>query len=176
MVLLPQYGWYDSISATLADHTDQLTKQNELLSKQSIVRVECPHESPATPTAEIVCNCVQEVEEPKYTVQEVILVAKTIWGEARDCSKEEQMLVAWCICNRADEFNQTIEEVVLAKNQFHGYSASHPVTDEIVAVTLEVLEAWSNGEEAIIVEPYATTSNYLFFYGDGKNNWFREEF
>lgn len=112
----------------------------------------------------------------KYSSHEVTLVAKTVWGEARGCSREEQMLVVWCICNRADARDQSIEEVVTAPHQFAGYRESNPVEEPILEVVREVLEAWSRGEEALVLEPYATTSNYQFFTGDGYHNWFREEY
>lgn len=119
-----------------------------------------------------------EVEEEEFAVpsNEVELVAKTLYGEARGCSSEEQALVAWCICNRADVFGKSIEEVVTQPYQFHGYADSNPVWLELEEVATEVLEAWYAGEEALVVEPYATTSEYLFFYGDGQHNWFREEY
>lgn len=112
----------------------------------------------------------------KYSSHELTLVAKTVWGEARGCSREEQMLVVWCICNRADLRDQSIEEVVTAPHQFAGYRESNPVEEPILEVVREVLEAWSRGEEALVLEPYATTSEYQFFTGDGYHNWFREEY
>lgn len=112
----------------------------------------------------------------KYTSEEVTLVCQTVYGEARGCSREEQMLVVWCICNRADSSEASIEQVVKAPRQFHGYNPEHPVTDEIRSVVLEVLDAWSSGQEALVYEPYATTSEYLYFSGDGVHNWFREEY
>lgn len=111
----------------------------------------------------------------KYTLEEVTLVCQTVYGEARGCSREEQMLVVWCICNRADNSGASIEQVVKAPRQFHGYNSEHPVLDEIRSAVLEVLDAWSSGQEALVYEPYATTSEYLYFSGDGAHNWFREE-
>lgn len=112
----------------------------------------------------------------KYSSYEVTLVCQTVYGEARGCSQEEQMLVVWCICNRADRSGVSIEQVVTAPRQFHGYNPEHPVPDEIRSVVLEVLDAWSRGQEALVYEPYATTSEYLYFSGDGAHNWFREEY
>lgn len=112
----------------------------------------------------------------KYSSYEVTLTAQAVWGEARGCSREEQMLVVWCICNRADVRGQSVEEVVTAYKQFHGFDYDNPVEPEIVEVVEEVFEAWSRGEEALVLPPYATTSDYLFFYGDGTHNWFREEY
>ena len=112
----------------------------------------------------------------KYSSYEITLAAQTVWGEARGCSRDEQKLVVWCICNRADARDQSVEEVVTAPYQFAGYDPDHPVEPEIVEVVEEVIQAWARGEEALILPPYATTSNYQFFGGDGEHNWFREEY
>ena len=69
-------------------------------------------------------------------------------GEARGCSKEEQQLGAWCSCNRADYSGTSIEQVVTADRQFHGYAPENPVTEDIFENVTEVLEAWSRNEEA----------------------------
>lgn len=112
----------------------------------------------------------------KYSSYEITLVAQTVWGEARGCSRDEQKLVVWCICNRADARNQSVEEVITAPYQFAGYDPDHPVEPEIVEVVEEVLQAWARGEEALVLSPYATSSEYQFFHGDGEHNWFREEY
>lgn len=112
----------------------------------------------------------------KYSSYEITLTAKAVWGEARGCSRDEQKLVVWCICNRADARDQSVEEVVTAPYQFAGYDPDHPVEPEIVEVVEEVFQAWARGEEALVLPPYATTSNYQFIGGDGKHNWFREEY
>ena len=111
----------------------------------------------------------------KYTSEEITLVCQTVYGEARGCSKEEQQLVVWCICNRADYSGTSIEQVVTASRQFHGYDPENPVTEEIFENVTEVLEAWSRNEEALVYEPYATTTEYRYFSGDGRHNWYREE-
>ena len=115
-------------------------------------------------------------EDWQQSTDEATLVAQTIYGEARGCSREEQMLVAWCICNRADARNQSIEEVVTAPYQFSGYNPKNPVESEHLEVATEVLKAWARGEKALVLPPYATTSEYLFFVGDGEHNWFREKY
>lgn len=121
---------------------------------------------------------VQPSIEPiaKYTSYEITITAQTVWGEARGCSREEQMLVVWCICNRADARDQSIEQVVTAESQFHGYDSENPVESDIVEVVEEVFEAWARNETALVYPPYATTSVYQYFSGDGTHNWFREEY
>lgn len=111
----------------------------------------------------------------KYTSEEITLVCQTVYGEARGGSKEEQQLVVWCICNRVDYSGASVEQVVTANRQFHGYDPENPVTEDIFENVTEVLEAWSRNEEALVYEPYATTTEYRYFSGDGRHNWYREE-
>lgn len=122
-------------------------------------------------------NLNELASEPvaKYTSEEITLVCQTVYGEARGCSKEEQQLVVWCICNRVDYSGMSVEQVVTATRQFHGYDPENPVTEEIFENVTEVLEAWSRNEEALVYEPYATTTEYRYFSGDGRHNWYREE-
>lgn len=150
-------------SAPIVSQTSQLMEESQDVDWARLV-VEAEAEASAN---EVVA---------KYSSHEVTLVAKTVWGEARGCSREEQMLVVWCICNRADDKDQSIEQVVTAPEQFHGYNESNPVDECIQEVVREVLEAWSRGEKALVLEPYATTSEYKFFTGDGYHNWFREAY
>jgi len=107
--------------------------------------------------------------------EERVMIAKTIWGEARGCARDEQKLVAWTILNRYDtgEWGDTVAYIITAPLQFIGYKAGHPVTDEIMAVANEVIDAWLNSEDALILPPYSTDSDYVFFNGDGVNNYFR---
>ena len=113
----------------------------------------------------------------RYTEEEVRLVAQMLYGEARGCNKDELRLVVWCVCNRVDKgtWGNTVEDVIKYPYQFMGYGATHPVWPELEAVAREVLEEWNDGGEADILEPYAKTSKYLFFRGDGKHNWYKEE-
>lgn len=113
--------------------------------------------------------------EMYFTEQDIIVVAKTLWGEARGCSLLNQQQVVWCVLNRVDDprFPDTIQGVVTQPWQFHGYSADYPVTNELYAVALDVLTRWSMEKQGASVERELPIS-YLWFYGDGVQNWFRE--
>lgn len=107
---------------------------------------------------------------------EATYIAKTIWGEARGCSKMEQAAVAWCILNRVDSdlpyIPNSIREVVTQKGQFHGYSKDFPVDDDIYDLAVDVIERWQReklGEENV---GRVLPKEYLYFYGDGKRNHF----
>ena len=102
-------------------------------------------------------------------------IAKTLYGEARGCSRTEQEAVAWCILNRADAWDMDIVEVITAPGQFAGYSANNPVWTELYDVAQYVLAQWRaehNGESVDRVLP----REYLWFSGRGTHNVFRDAY
>lgn len=121
-----------------------------------------------------------ETSETPLTNSDVTMLAKMVWGEARGCAPEEQRLVVWTVLQRVDAggvFAQydTIEAAVTAPGQFVGYNENHPVDPDIYNLCLEVLSDWQSGAEPPTHEIYAPTAPYYFFDGDGRHNWFREE-
>ena len=117
--------------------------------------------------------------EPEYemyfTEDDVIAVAKMLWGEARGCTLDNQQKAVWCVLNRVDDirFPDTIQGVLSQPSQFHGYSPDFPVWDELYAVALDVLTRWSLEKQGVTVERELPTT-YLWFTGDGVQNHFRE--
>lgn len=121
-----------------------------------------------------------ESSETRFTYDDAILIAKTVWGEALICAPEEQRLVVWTILQRVDaggvfKTHDTIKAVVTAPGQFTGYKESNPLDPDIYSLCLEVLTDWQNGAEPLTHEIYAPTAPYYYFEGDGRHNWFREE-
>lgn len=121
-----------------------------------------------------------EISETPLTNSDVTMLARMVWGEARGCAPEEQRLVVWTVLQRVDAggvFAQydTIEAAVTAPGQFVGYDENHPVDPDIYDLCLEVLSDWQSGAEPPTHEIYAPTAPYYFFDGDGRHNWFREE-
>lgn len=123
--------------------------------------------------------CVQTVKEPEYemyyTHDDVIAVAKMLYGESRGCSIDNQQKAVWCVLNRvdADGFPDTIIGVLSQPNQFHGYSTAFPVWDELTAVAEDVLTRWSLEKQGVAVNRELPKS-YLYFTGTGRENIFRE--
>ena len=119
--------------------------------------------------------------EPEYemyfTDADVIAVAKMLWGEARGCVLDNQKKAVWCVLNRVDDprFPDTIQGVLSQPSQFHGYSPDFPVWDELYAVALDVLTRWSMEKQGVTVER-ELPNTYLWFTGDGVQNWFREDY
>lgn len=113
--------------------------------------------------------------EMYFTEDDVIAVAKMLWGEARGCTLDNQQKAVWCVLNRVDDprFPDTIQGVLYQPSQFHGYSPDFPVTDELYAVALDVLTRWNAEKNGVTVER-ELPNTYLWFTGDGVQNHFRE--
>ena len=114
--------------------------------------------------------------EMYFTEDDVAEIAKMLWGEARGCTRDNQIKSAWVVCNRVDDarFPNTIQDVLEQPNQFHGYDPSYPVTDELYSIAFDVLTRWSYEKQGIPVRR-ELPNTYLWFTGDGEQNHFREE-
>lgn len=137
----------------------------------------------ATPTcgqlaSDLQPTCDQAASEPAAQPSEssdADELARMLYGEARGCSLEGQQKAVWCVLNRVDSklYPDTVKAVISQPNQFYGYSPYHPVLDELKAVAQDVLNRWQaekNGEQVARELP----PTYLYFSGDGVENYFRE--
>ena len=119
--------------------------------------------------------------EPEYemyfTEDDVVAMAKMLWGEARGCALDNQQKAVWCVLNRVDDprFPDTIQGVLSQPSQFRGYSPDFPVCDELYAVALDVLTRWSMEKQGVTVER-ELPNTYLWFTGYNGSNHFREEY
>ena len=113
--------------------------------------------------------------EMYFTEDDVAAMAKMLWGEARGCTRDNQIKCAWIVCNRVDDdrFPNTIQDVLSQPSQFHGYDPSYPVTDELYSVAFDVLTRWSYEKQGIPVRR-ELESSFLWFTGNGRENIFRE--
>lgn len=109
--------------------------------------------------------------------EDVEAIARTLYGECRGAETvAEQEAVAWVILNRLDAgYADTVLGVVSAPGQFAGYSPEHPLWPELVEVAERVLTLHHReqlGESVARVLP----REYLWFSGDGVQNYFRCEY
>ncbi len=108
--------------------------------------------------------------------EEVELIGRTIWGEAKGVkSKAERAAVAWCILNRVDKWDKTIEEVVTAPMQFLGYTPEGECPQEHLDLAADVLTRWNAEKEGAENVGRTLPADYLYFYGDGERNHFSIE-
>ena len=152
-----------------------------------IVYARATWEQPATaPAAPVEANKPEQTEAPEpseapvyyemyFTEEDVAAVAKMLWGEARGCTRDNQIKCAWVVCNRVDDerFPDTIQGVLEQPSQFHGYDPTYPVTDELYNVAFDVLTRWSYEKQGIPVRR-ELASSFLWFTGNGVENIFRE--
>lgn len=104
-----------------------------------------------------------------FTEEEVEYVAKTVYGEARGCSKIQQSAIVWCILNRLENghWGDTIKDVVTAKGQFNGYSKNLPVTEEIKTVVEDVLYRWNMEKNGIANIGRTLPKRFIYFHSNG---------
>ena len=139
-------------------------------------------EEPTTMTeeAEVVDKEVDKVETPEpepLDPVEVELIGRTIWGEAGGVkSTAERAAVAWCILNRVDKYGKTVEEIVTAPRQFHGYRENGECPQEHLDLAADVLARWKAEKAGAENVGRVLPSEYTFFLGDGKRNHFSIEF
>lgn len=111
-----------------------------------------------------------------FTEEEIGYIAKTVYGESRGCSKIQQSAVVWCILNRLDNgtWGNTIKKVVTAPSQFHGYSKSFPITDEIRELVEDVLLRWNMEKLGITNIGRTLPERFLYFHSNktGSGNIF----
>ena len=102
-------------------------------------------------------------------------VQQMAWGEARGCGTFGQAQTMWCVLNRCDRWGGTPLQQCSASGQFYGYSAMNPVTDELYELAVDVLTRWDmeKAGQAVIRE---LPNTYLWFTGDGTENYFREKY
>ena len=146
-------------------------------------------ESRVEESKEEIIELEEQSELPKlYTEEDVIALAKMLWGEARGVgvyeingkqisSKCQQAAVIWTALNRYDAgFKDTIAEVVTAKHQFTGYRKSNPVDEELVALVEDVLDRWNREKHGETDVGRVLPSDYMWFHGDNQYNYFRNDF
>lgn len=121
-------------------------------------------------------EAVETTTAPTLNPEEVELIARTIYGEARGVeSKAEQAAVAWCILNRVDERGDTIEEVVTAPHQFQGYWTKTDVPEEFYELAEDVLRRWHLEKAGVEDVGRTLPADYLYFIGHGGRNHFSKE-
>lgn len=114
--------------------------------------------------------------EDNTRLRDIELIGRTIWGEAGGVESEaERAAVAWCILNRVDAWDMTIEEVVTAPHQFYGYRTDGTCPQEHLDLAEDVLSRWESEKLGTCASGRTLPAGYLYFTGDGERNHFTEE-
>ena len=133
--------------------------------------------------AKTVLTEIKDVEpepEPQPTIEDIYAdsipyIAKTVWGEARGCSKDQMAAVIWTILNRVEDnrWPNSIIGVITQPSQFHGYNSDWPVTDDIYNLTVDVLTRWEKEKAGETNVGRILPKGYLYFHGANGINHFR---
>lgn len=159
----------DVVKEELLAETNRANELNESLNDTRLMLEE---------SNEIIKALKDEKYNIGYTVTnaEINMIAKTVWGEARGCSKLQQSGVVWCILNRVDNgyWGDTVAEVVTAPSQFHGYDKNFPVDDDIKALVKDVVARWQLEKLGCGNVGRTLPSRFLYFASNGNGtNTFR---
>ncbi len=107
---------------------------------------------------------LDHVEWKEPSEEEIIYVAKTIYGEANECDETQKSAVAWCICNRVDSvsYPDNVIDVTIQPYQFHGYNPNNKYLEEDYKIAYNVLFDWMNGINLRRTLP----QRFLYFHAD----------
>ena len=113
--------------------------------------VEVEEPSPVVEVVEVVTPEPEpEVTPQPWTDEEVIVLAKMLWGEARGVSSDaEKAACVWCALNRVDHGYGDIITVVTTPKQFVGYNEENPVDDGLITLCIDVLTRWYAEREKV---------------------------
>lgn len=114
---------------------------------------------------------------PLWSEEEVDVLAKMVWGEARGVpSDTEKAACVWCALNRVDHGYGDIITVVTTPKQFVGYNEENPVDDGLITLCIDVLTRWYAEREGQVEVGRVLPADYLWFSGDGERNYFRNAY
>lgn len=119
----------------------------------------------------------QDAARSRINSEDIEALAAVMYIEARGLSTREVAMVGWCVLNRVDRGDGSIRSICYS-NQFalyHTNSAYHNSSDYawlaediLIRYYLEKMGETNVGR--------VLPSNYYWFTGDGKHNYFRCEF
>lgn len=140
--------------------------------------VEVEEPSPVVEVVEVVTPEPEpEVTPQPWTDEEVIVLAKMLWGEARGVSSDaEKAACVWCALNRVDHGYGDIIMVVTTPKQFVGYNEENPIDDDLITLCIDVLTRWYAEREGQVEVGRVLPADYLWFSGDGERNHFRNAY
>ena len=140
--------------------------------------IEVEEPSPVVEVVEVVTPEPKPGVTPQpWTDEEVIVLARMLWGEARGVSSDaEKAACVWCVLNRVDHGYGDIITVVTTPEQFVGYNAKNPVDDDLITLCIDVLSRWYAEKDGQDEVGRVLPADYLWFSGDGERNHFRNAY
>ena len=181
----------ETAEAQLAKTTNELTAQVEAIAAdlqetEKQLEVSNAEVEKLNGEVESLTNDVAELEAEMFdsslavgvvmTTNDINMIAKTVWGEARGLNDLEKSMVIWCILNRVDAGQTSISRIITAEGQFHGYSPNFPVDEDILALVKDVVARWQLEKVCSGDVGRTLPKDYLWFRAKNGHNVFRNKF
>jgi hypothetical protein len=121
------------------------------------------------------------------TDEEIVMLAKTMYAESQvvywDGTKwgvsytARQAAVGWCALNRYDDggYGDTLAEVLTKPNAF-AYREDTEASEYMMRLAEDVVDRWWEERQGAQDVGRTLPVDYLFFDGDGRENYFRKEY
>lgn len=128
-------------------------------------------------------------EEPEivcpFTDEEIEMLAKVMYAEANGIAwygekngvsaKARQAAVGWTVLNRYDDWKYDSLKSVITKKGAFAYSPKTPLTDYMLELAKDIVDRWMKEKSGDEDSGRTLPSGYYYFYGDGKENHFSQE-
>ena len=115
-----------------------------------------------------------------YDENDIIVLAKVLYRECGAVkSVTEQACVGWTVCNWADVDGEDYVGMISKSAKSPGRFAwvqKTPVTDHLYRLASDILFRWNLEKNGYNVVGRVLPSDYYYFAGDGKHNYFRRNF
>lgn len=111
-----------------------------------------------------------------YSDQDARDIAKVLLRECGGVSSDtEKACVVWCILNRVDQSGNSIYNILRSPNQF-AFSETSEIRNDLLTIAYDVLERWNDEKNGVTDVGRVLPSEYMWFHGNGKHNYFRNKF
>lgn len=114
----------------------------------------------------------QDAARSKIKQGDVDALAQVMYSEARGLSTREVAMVAWCVLNRVDANQGSIQSICYS-NQFTTYGKNRT---EYAWLATDVLIRWYMEHMGVAEVGRVLPKDYFWFTGDGRHNYFRNSF
>ena len=115
-----------------------------------------------------------QISDYSYDKGQAIALAQLMWAEARGCSEREQSLVAWTVLNRVDVKYDGMTDFwsILTEPDQFAYNYNNPFLQYEYDIAVDVLQRWAAEKDGVVDSGRTLPKGYLYYYGDGKHNYF----
>ena len=119
----------------------------------------------------------QDAAKSRIRTEDVKALAAVMFIEARGLDTREVAMVGWCVLNRVDRGDGTIPAICYSSQfaLYHTNKAYHNTTD-YAWLAEDVLIRWYLEKQGVHEVGRVLPQDYFWFYGDGRHNYFRNNF